>query len=134
MASIIRKAQPECRDQQDPHHRIKKGYKPAGSDRLQPGGGSTPAAAAPAAVRGPLQPDGVISLPELGNLRMHRPARDLPLGAGHEQAERTVDPLPASSTKINSDDRKKLRQAHKHPRLDSSYKTIEQTHRSSFTV
>ena len=39
---------------------------------------------------------------------MHRPARDLPLGAGHEQAELAMDPLSASSKKINSDDRKKL--------------------------
>ena len=39
---------------------------------------------------------------------MHRPALGLPFGAGHEQAELAMDPLPATSKKINSDDRKKL--------------------------
>jgi len=93
--TTIGKAQPECRAQQAPPHRIKKGNEQAGSSRLQPRGGSTPAAATPAAARGTLQPASAISLTEPGTPRMHRLARDLPFGAGHGQAELAMDPLPA---------------------------------------
>ena len=67
------------------------GNEQAGSSRLQPRGGSTPAAGTPAAARGTLQPASAISLTEPG----HRLARDLPFGAGHGQAELAMDPLPA---------------------------------------
>ena len=39
---------------------------------------------------------------------MHRPARDLSFGMGHEQATLAKNPLPANNTQINSDDREKL--------------------------
>jgi len=39
---------------------------------------------------------------------MHRPARDLSFGMGHEQATLAKNPLPANNIQINSDDREKL--------------------------
>ena len=89
------KAQPECRAQQAPHHYIKNGNEQAGSSSLQLGDGSTPVAVTPAAVRGTLQPTSVNSLTEPETPRLHRPARDPPFGAGHEQANLAIDPLPA---------------------------------------
>jgi len=89
------KAQPECRAQQAPHHYIKNGNEQAGTSSLQLGDGSTPAAVTPAAVRGTSQPASPISLTEPETPRMHRPARDLPFGAGHAQTKLTMDPLPA---------------------------------------
>ena len=89
------KAQPECRAQQAPHHYIKNGNEQAGSSSLQLGDGSTPAATTPAAVRGTLQPASANPLTEPETPRLHRPARDPPFGAGHEQAKLAIDPLPA---------------------------------------
>ena len=89
------KAQPECRAQQAPHHYIKNGNEQAGTSSLQLGDGSTPAAVTPAAVRGTSQPASPISLTEPETPRMHRPARDLPFGAGHAQTKLAMDPLPA---------------------------------------
>jgi len=111
------KAQPECRAQQAPHCCIKTGNEQAGSSSLQLGGGSTPAAATPAAVRGTLQPTSAISLMQPGTPRMQQPARDLPFGAGHEQAELAMDPEPASSKEINSDDRKKMQTSTQTPEV-----------------
>ena len=41
---------------------------------------------------------------------MHRPARDLPFGAGHEQAKLAMDPMPTNNKQINSDDRENLQE------------------------
>ena len=114
------KAQSECRAQQAPLYYNKHGNKQASSSSLQLGGGSTPAAATPAAVtpaaaRSTLQP--AITTPRLepGTPRLHSTARNLPFGAGHEQAEPGMSPLPITSKKINSDDRKKLQAGTKIP-------------------
>jgi len=102
------KAQSECGAQQALHHHNKIDNKQAGSSSLQLGGGSSPAAATPAAGWDTLQPTSAISRPEPGTPRLHRPAPDLSLGAGYEQTEPGLNPLPATSKKINSVDRKKL--------------------------
>ena len=70
------------------------------------GGGSTPAAAAPAAARCTLQPTIVISLAP----HMHRPARVLPFGAGYEQAKPAMDPQHATTKQLISDDYEKLQE------------------------
>jgi len=109
------KAPSECRAQQAPHYYNKHGNKQASSSSLQLGGGSTPAATTPAAARSTLQP--AITTPRLepGTPRLYSTARNLPLGAGHEQAEPGLSPLPTTSKKINSDERKKLQAATKIP-------------------
>ena len=91
----------ERRAQQAPHY----GNEQAGSSSLQLGGGSAPAAATPAAARCSLQP---ASSAKLGTPHMHRQARDLPFGAGHEQAKLAMDPKPANNKQIILDDRGKL--------------------------
>jgi len=103
--TTIGEAQQERRAQQAPHHSVKKGKEQAGSSSLQLGGGSTPAAATPAAVRCTLQPT---SPATLGTPHMHRQARDLPFGAGHEQAKLAMDPQSANNKQIILDDRGKL--------------------------
>jgi len=55
-----------------------------------------------------VQPANATFLMEPETPRMQQLARDLPFGAGHEQAEHAMDPEPASSQKINSDARKKM--------------------------
>ena len=102
------KAQSVCGAQQalHPHHKIDN--KQAGSSSLQLEGGSSPAAATPAAAWDTLQPNSAISRLESGTPRMHRSAPDLSLGAGYEQTKPGLKPLPATSKKINSVDRKKL--------------------------
>jgi len=67
-----------------------------------------PAAATPTAVRCTLQPTSAIPLDKLGTPHMHRRARDLPFGAGHEQAKLAMDPMPANNKQIILDDRGKL--------------------------
>ena len=98
-------AQQERRAQQAPHHSIKQGNKHAGSSSLQLGGGSTPPAATPAAVRCSRQP---ASPAKLGTPHMHRQARDFPFGAGHEQANLAMDPKTVNNKQIILDVRKKL--------------------------
>ena len=97
------KAQPECRAQQAPHHYIKNGNEQAGSSSLQLGDGSTPAAGTPDAVRGTLQPASPISLTEPETPRMHRPARDLPFGAGHAQTK--LGPIASATIPIDTGQR-----------------------------
>ena len=60
------------------------------------GGGSTPAAATPAAARCTWQPTIAISLAP----HMHWPARVLPFGAGYEQAKPAMDPQHATTKQI----------------------------------
>jgi len=95
----------ERRAQQAPHHSIKHGNEQASSSSLQLGGGSTPAAVTPTAVRCSLQP---ASSAKLGIPHMHRQARDLPFGAGHVQANLVMDPVTASNKQIFLDDRGKM--------------------------
>jgi len=103
-------AQQERRAQQAPHYSIKKGTEQARSSSLQLGGGSTPGAATPAAARCTLQPTSAIPLAKLGTPHMHRPARDPPFGAGHEQAKLAMDPQPATNKQIISDDHENLQE------------------------
>ena len=102
------RAQSECVAQQALHPHNKIDTKQAGSSSLQLGGGSSPAAATPAVAWHTLQPNSAISRPEPGTPRMHRVAHDLSLGAGYEQTEPGLNPLPATPKKINSVDCKKL--------------------------
>ena len=84
----------ERRAQQAPHYSIKHGNEQAGSSSLQLGGGFTPAAGTPAPLRCSLQP---ASSAKLGTQHMLRPARNLPSGAGYEQAKPAMNPLAANN-------------------------------------
>ena len=90
--------------QQAQHHSIEKGSEQACSNSLQLGDRSTPAAVS---ARYTSQMENTITR-ALRTPHMHWHARDLPFGAGHEQAKLAMDPLPASTKQINSDDHKKL--------------------------
>jgi len=104
--TTIEEAQQERRAQQAPHHSTKEGNEQAGSSSLQLGGRSTPAATKAPAVRYTLHPTTAIPLSQLGT--PHRPARDLPFGAEHEQANHVMDQTPTTYKQKNSDVRKIL--------------------------
>jgi len=91
--------------QQAQHYSIEKGSEQPGSNGLQLGDRSTPAAAS---ARCTLQLESTTTRAKLRTSHTHWPARDPPFGAGHEQAKLSMNPLPASNKKINSDNRKKL--------------------------
>jgi len=53
---------------------------------------------------------------------MHRPTRDLPFGAEHEQAKLAMDPMPANNKQINSDDCEKLQERAQVPETRQVFK------------
>ena len=84
--TTIGETRQDRRVHQAQYYSSKRDTEQAGGSSLQLGGRSMPAAATPAAVRGTLQPTSAIS-----------PARDLPFGAGYEQAKPAMNPLPANN-------------------------------------
>ena len=91
------------------------------------GGGSTPAAATPAAARRFLQPKIAKCQAMLQTPHMHWSARVFPFGAGYEQAKPAMDPQHATTKQLISDDYEKLRHAHKHLRLGSCSSSVSYT-------
>jgi len=96
-------APPERRAQHARYHSPETGHKHAGSNRLQLGGKSTPAATS---ARDTLPPTKPITQGKLRTLHRPGPARDLPFGAAHEQVKHVMDQLPANNIHKISDDRK----------------------------
>jgi len=109
-------ARQERRAQQAPHYSIKNGTEQPDSSSLQLGGGSTPVAVTPAAARCTLQ------LARFGTPHMRRLARDLPFGAGLEQAKLAMDPQPDTNKQIISNDHGKLQERAQAPETRQLFK------------
>ena len=107
--------------QQTPHFLNKHGNKQASSSGRQLGGESTPAAATHATAWSTLQPSATTPRLEPETPCLCSNARNLPFGTRHEQAEPGLSPLPITSKKINSDERKKLQAATKIPEARQFY-------------
>jgi len=88
-------------------HPSKKGNEQAGSNSLQMGGESTPHELA-ALAQCTLQPMQPSMKGKPSTQHMPTPARDLPFGAGHEQAKHAMGHMPANIKQKNFDSREML--------------------------
>jgi len=91
--TTTRRAQHERKAQTARRHPLKDGNEQAGSS-LQLGGDSTPHAALAHYTLQPTQPS---VKDKTSTQHMPTPARDLPFGAGHEQAKLAMDPMSTTS-------------------------------------
>jgi len=97
-----------------------KGSEQAGRNGLQLGDSSTPAA-----VSARFTPQLASTITWAHRVPyMHSHARDLPFGAGHEQAQPVMDPLAASTKKINSDVRNELQESTQVPATHQLFKYL----------
>ena len=105
--TTTRRAQHERKAQPARPHPLEEGNEQAGSNSLQLGGESTPHAALAQCTLQPMKPS-IKAKPSTQH--MLTPARDLPFGAGHEQAKHVRGPTPTTYKQKKSDDRKMLQQ------------------------